>query len=79
MTRDPGAYLDRMTSEPRLDQPDAESEDRPRYPFEIGDRVTGPGVTGEVVDRPGPYTVTVLQEPGRFRLSASTTNLTKQG
>lgn len=68
-----------MLDEPRLDQPDPDAKDLPRYPFVIGDRVAGPGVSGEVIDRPGPFTVTVLQVPGRYRLSASITGLKKQG
>ena len=34
------------------------------FRFEIDERVTGQGVTGEVVERPGPYSVTVQPAKG---------------
>lgn len=47
------------------------------YPFELGERVTGTGIAGEVVDRPGPYSVTVRQDPSGVRITASVTGLRK--
>jgi hypothetical protein len=45
------------------------------YRFGVGDRVTGPGILGEVVARPGPYSVTIKQDRGGALLTSTTTDL----
>ena len=47
----------------------------PPFAFAVGERVAGPGFSGEVIDRPGPYSVTVVQNG--VRLTASVTCLRK--
>lgn len=50
----------------------AESEVPPKYPFAIGERVTGQGVTGGVVEQPELYNVTVQPAQGvRITLSVA--------
>ena len=57
----------------------AKSDDTPAedgvpepFQFAIGEQVTGQGVTGEVVERPGPYSVTVQPAKGpRITLSVT--------
>ena len=42
------------------------------FQFELGEQVAGQGVTGEVVERPGPYSVTVQPAKGpRITLSVT--------
>lgn len=46
-----------------------------RYPFALKDRVKGPGILGVVIDRPGPYSVTIQQDRGRQTITAAVTDL----
>lgn len=45
-----------------------------KFPFAIGEHVTGQGITGEVVERPGHYSVTVQPRTGP-RISFSVTRV----
>ena len=61
------AEADEMTAPHRSPQ---------RYAFAIGDRVTGPGIVGAVVEQPGPWSVTVQQDKGG-RITTGTELLSK--
>ena len=59
-----------VTSEPKGDK--VEGAVPEPFQFAIGEHVTGQGVTGEVVERPGPYSVTVQPAKGpRITLSVT--------
>ncbi len=47
-----------------------------RFMFAVGERVSGPGIVGEVVTQDGPWTVTVQQNRGG-RITAAVTLLTR--
>ncbi|AWI89189.1 hypothetical protein C0214_13530 [Methylobacterium sp. DM1] len=61
------AEADEMTAPHRLPT---------RYAFAIGERVTGPGIAGEVMIQDGPWTVAVKQDRGG-RITAGTELLEK--
>ena len=63
------------TTEPGRDKAGLRIDLPPPFAFAIGERVAGPGFGGEVIDRPGPYSVTVVQNG--VRLTASVTCLRK--
>lgn len=48
----------------------------PRHAFAIGERVTGPGIAGEVVTQDGPWSVTIQQDRGG-RITTGTEILSK--
>lgn len=70
--RDPaGAAGESVSTDMAKIKPDAEADEMtalhrlpPRHAFPIGERVTDPGIAGEVFAQDGPWTVTAKQDHG---------------
>ena len=61
------AEADEMTAAHRLP---------PHHAFAIGERVSGPGISGQVVTQDGPWSVTIQQDRGG-RITTGTELLSK--